>query len=162
MRRRPPRSTLMDTLFPYTTLCRSRLRLLVRGDKGLDGARWLVVAGAAGWRRRRLVGDHAHFGNASCQMTAGVPGRLSCHFQPSSQLALSSVSRTTPSIEIPSSRIAEPRLNGWLKSSSRHSTYSLRRASAETGARKSVVSGKRVSERVGHGGRRNSKKKKQN
>src|SRR3546814_9279515 len=94
-----------------------RLRLLLRGDKGLDGARWLVVADAASWRRRRLVGDHAHFGNASCQMTAGVPGRLSCHFQPSSPLALSSVSRTTPSIEIPSSRIAEPRFNGWLKSS---------------------------------------------
>src|SRR3546814_8238609 len=42
-----------------------RLRLLLRGDKGLDGARWLVVADAASWRRRRLVGDHAHFGNAS-------------------------------------------------------------------------------------------------
>src|SRR3546814_16129850 len=106
--RRPPRSKLTDTLFPYTTRFRSahdigealleslRLRLLLRGDKCLDGARWLVVADAASWRRRRLVGDHAHFGNASCQMTAGVPGRLSCHFQPSSQLALSSVSRTTP------------------------------------------------------------------
>src|SRR3546814_8471700 len=36
-----------------------RLRLLLRGDKGLDGARWLVIADAASWRRRRLVGDHA-------------------------------------------------------------------------------------------------------
>src|SRR3546814_16022835 len=54
---------------------------------------------------------------------------------PSSQLALSSVSRTTPSIEIPSSRIAEPRLNGWLKSSSRQSTSSIRRARADTGDR---------------------------
>src|SRR3546814_16319070 len=34
-----------------------RLRLLLRGDKGLDGARWLFVADAASWRRRRLVGD---------------------------------------------------------------------------------------------------------
>src|SRR3546814_16086257 len=28
MRRRPPRSTLTDTLFPYTTLCRSELALV--------------------------------------------------------------------------------------------------------------------------------------
>src|SRR5881396_4266054 len=44
MVRRPPRSTRYETLFPYTTLFRSRARLLLRahrhhGDRGELGAR---------------------------------------------------------------------------------------------------------------------------
>src|SRR3546814_13409203 len=34
MRRRPPRSTRTDTLFPYTTLCRSGVGLLTDGFLG--------------------------------------------------------------------------------------------------------------------------------
>src|SRR3546814_7509160 len=57
MRRRPPRSTPTDTLFPYTTLCRSQCRRAVgivrhrrRGCDRLDpGAdQRIPVAGAAG------------------------------------------------------------------------------------------------------------------
>src|SRR3546814_17916172 len=46
MIRRPPRSTRTDTLFPYTTLCRSQ-GILVAGARGDDrmeldlGAEWL-------------------------------------------------------------------------------------------------------------------------
>src|SRR3546814_14472641 len=35
MRRRPPRSTRTDTLFPYTTLCRARTALI--GGVPIDG-----------------------------------------------------------------------------------------------------------------------------
>src|SRR3546814_5546125 len=35
MRRRPPRSTRTDTLFPYTTLFRS-IRLVLKGDRRVD------------------------------------------------------------------------------------------------------------------------------
>src|SRR3546814_111354 len=57
MRRRPPRSTRTDTLFPYTTLFRSRLRHLARrerrdrigeaGQRRGDAADPLRVAGVA-------------------------------------------------------------------------------------------------------------------
>src|SRR3546814_6905353 len=40
MIRRPPRSTRTDTLFPYTTLFRSRKR----GDNGFFSNGWLIVA----------------------------------------------------------------------------------------------------------------------
>src|SRR3546814_17045547 len=39
MQRRPPRSTLTDTLFPYTTLCRS-----IVGQQGHDGLRAFGLA----------------------------------------------------------------------------------------------------------------------
>src|SRR3546814_14286148 len=41
MKRRPPRSTRTDTLFPYTTLFRSKLRRVVEGERifGLRKAR---------------------------------------------------------------------------------------------------------------------------
>src|SRR3546814_11868800 len=63
--RRPPRSTRTDTLFPYTTLFRSRRHDVVVAFEGLDdpprdGARILGVAGivgrlaAAGLRPRHL------------------------------------------------------------------------------------------------------------
>src|SRR3546814_4581101 len=47
MRRRPPRSTWTDTLFPYTTLFRS---LLARADIGNDGARFQRRANMRGHR----------------------------------------------------------------------------------------------------------------
>src|SRR3546814_12748738 len=56
--RRPPRSTLTDTRFPYTTLFRSK-----EGDVGGDILRRV---GAAEWRQRhpglprRLIGRLAH------------------------------------------------------------------------------------------------------
>src|SRR3546814_1227309 len=48
MIRRPPRSTLTDTLFPYTTLFRSRCRargIQSPGKPGVDGRRWRDVPG---------------------------------------------------------------------------------------------------------------------
>src|SRR3546814_535946 len=60
MIRRPPRSTLTDTLFPYTTLCRSRreadARRLERSpvDRLSRGAAQDLPRDA--WRRRRAVG----------------------------------------------------------------------------------------------------------
>src|SRR3546814_2234209 len=53
MIRRPPRSTRTDTLFPYTTLFRSPVPLLLRGDGRPPGRRAhgiAVGAGAAGDR----------------------------------------------------------------------------------------------------------------
>src|SRR3546814_7023229 len=54
MKRRPPRSTRTDTLFPYTTLFRSRLRTVPeRGPRPADPAhgrgRGYSVPGAGRW-----------------------------------------------------------------------------------------------------------------
>src|SRR3546814_16352456 len=43
MRRRPPRSTRTDTLFPYTPLFRSTAHLLTRPRLGQPGARLRVI-----------------------------------------------------------------------------------------------------------------------
>src|SRR3546814_9957462 len=57
MRRRPPRSTRTDTLFPYTTRCRSYLKRLaderISAREALilstsHGGRWFVYEPAAG------------------------------------------------------------------------------------------------------------------
>src|SRR3546814_20635180 len=70
MIRRPPRSTRTDTLFPYTTLFRSRREDRRRhehggGDRGSRLPR--IGAGTAG-RPRRLCG--------SCRMTALATSRM--------------------------------------------------------------------------------------
>src|SRR3546814_9335549 len=49
MRRRPPRSTRTDTLFPYTTLFRSRIEANINA-KALD-----VVAGVGEWNSDTLT-----------------------------------------------------------------------------------------------------------
>src|SRR3546814_2734197 len=59
MIRRPPRSTRTDTLFPYTTLCRSRRpreRLVVAEDvdRGAVGGRYVELHDVAG---RRALDD---------------------------------------------------------------------------------------------------------
>src|SRR3546814_20902770 len=50
MVRRPPRSTRTDTLFPYTTLCRSGWRLRLAGGEGEgeqgDGGQGLAHGGS--------------------------------------------------------------------------------------------------------------------
>src|SRR3546814_11462868 len=61
MRRRPPRSTRTDTLFPYTTLFRSIAHAEdAAGDtprvEGLDRVELFAGAGELD----RLAGDHAH------------------------------------------------------------------------------------------------------
>src|SRR3546814_10161006 len=63
MIRRPPRSTRTDTLFPYTTLFRSTVTLLVLLART---TRAWIVATNLGARPRRLVrrdGDPALFGS---------------------------------------------------------------------------------------------------
>src|SRR3546814_15016844 len=67
MIRRPPRSTRTDTLFPYTTLFRSRaLRVELGGQAGhaerldqpaVDEAQHRVAPRLGIWRRRERVGD---------------------------------------------------------------------------------------------------------
>src|SRR3546814_5265019 len=56
MIRRPPRSNRTDTLFPYTTLFRSRLRSYLLGWKGYFGLAQTpsVWRGLDQWIRRRL------------------------------------------------------------------------------------------------------------
>src|SRR3546814_5360597 len=64
MRRRPPRSTRTDTLFPYTTLFRSHLRYEHREWRGRDGRTYcrksdgtvgLLIGGAAGALAGRAI-----------------------------------------------------------------------------------------------------------
>src|SRR3546814_18528908 len=55
MIRRPPRSTRTDTLFPYTTLCRS---VLTRGNRGAFGRR--RVPDQAAVERQQEGGQHVH------------------------------------------------------------------------------------------------------
>src|SRR3546814_8880436 len=61
MIRRPPRSTRTDTLFPYTTLFRSRLaRDHGRADRRLHAyrvgrARLIFRGGVPSWQQRRLT-----------------------------------------------------------------------------------------------------------
>src|SRR3546814_2043865 len=62
MIRRPPRSTRTDTLFPYTTLFRSR-----HGAAPVGGERLAGRLGAAGGRRR----PGAHRGRAAAHEGAG-------------------------------------------------------------------------------------------
>src|SRR3546814_20096203 len=70
MRRRPPRSTRTDTLFPYTTLFRSlflygalnRLLIVTGLHHIINNVAWFVVgdyAGATGDLRRFFAGDPA-------------------------------------------------------------------------------------------------------
>src|SRR3546814_4891280 len=90
MRRRPPRSKRTDTLFPYTTLCRSRTlglrRYILRCGlgfadrharcRGLDlGA--LVRGAVCGRLLGELRLDLAHFGKAKHAPDAGRVDRRS-------------------------------------------------------------------------------------
>src|SRR3546814_3857021 len=64
MRRRPPRSTRTDTLFPYTTLFRSLLLGVGVEQQGVGGGRALVGAGDHG-----VAAAHGDAG-----AVVGVPG----------------------------------------------------------------------------------------
>src|SRR3546814_64868 len=87
MIRRPPRSTLTDTLFPYTTLFRSEQSLLTSGPdqgagSGLFRHYWVLAKllltvsplssccckwrGLATWRRSQLRQDHSIAISWSC------------------------------------------------------------------------------------------------
>src|SRR3546814_16356808 len=81
MRRRPPRSTRTDTLFPYTTLFRSRHELAVHPDfdedvgvQGLDGhfGRTGAAAPILGNRAVRFVPAERPVGGSGGQ-GAGLP-----------------------------------------------------------------------------------------
>src|SRR3546814_10291133 len=67
MRRRPPRSTRTDTLFPYTTLFRSRLRTGGRSRRDVRNA----VAS------RRI--DRVHFGPDPRDRGSDQPSCPQCH-----------------------------------------------------------------------------------
>src|SRR3546814_9439372 len=59
MIRRPPRPTLTDPLFPYTTLCRSPLGLRAVGQGGVLAARAYVARARARARGRSMTPDAA-------------------------------------------------------------------------------------------------------
>src|SRR3546814_11619140 len=61
MLRRPPRSTLTDTLFPYTTLFRSRLYARLRADRAQPRYAPVSAILAAGPERRRCGGARRLF-----------------------------------------------------------------------------------------------------
>src|SRR3546814_7271891 len=75
MKRRPPRSTRTDTLFPYTTLFRSAAHEQVadhHADEGLRSGRRIVDAQAATvGERPQIVGDLPYRGGG-----AAAPERL--------------------------------------------------------------------------------------
>src|SRR3546814_5386341 len=72
MIRRPPRSTLTDTLFPYTTLFRSPAAAPWRpwsaccqaGARSCGGFRVAVTGGAAGFRRQHGADALQHAGRS--------------------------------------------------------------------------------------------------
>src|SRR3546814_13761841 len=69
---RPPRSTRTDTLFPYTTLFRSRVRRADRaGDRVLPPARPVDGGGRRGFAGR---GVHAHRGGDRAGEGGGLTG----------------------------------------------------------------------------------------
>src|SRR3546814_20599438 len=95
MIRRPPRSTRTDTLFPYTTLFRSRhtaLRQPGRSlSRGLPPSRWLALSSKADRGKRRPFRRHPDVvvslrANPPSEQTLSVPhlgvsmkiGRASC------------------------------------------------------------------------------------
>src|SRR3546814_17558758 len=64
MIRRPPRSTRTDTLFPYTTLFRSRPGTYAAGDvTGLDQFVYMAAHGAKTAARNALNGDALAYDN---------------------------------------------------------------------------------------------------
>src|SRR3546814_5735655 len=84
MIRRPPRSTRTDTLFPYTTLCRSQRRPVGRPYRGARPGDWaapfhLVVRPLpAGARRRQWQGSQQQLNQGVNMMrtTTNLPLRL--------------------------------------------------------------------------------------
>src|SRR3546814_5902354 len=73
MMRRPPRATRTDTLFPYTTLFRSRLRLR-RGEDARalrQGVLGVPVPGEAGRTGRRGARCRGHDQGTHAARTAG-------------------------------------------------------------------------------------------
>src|SRR3546814_16235699 len=55
MIRRPPRSTRTDTLFPYTTLFRSRRQILEEFFAEAESRRDIMLAAEEAARRRRIL-----------------------------------------------------------------------------------------------------------
>src|SRR3546814_6725793 len=87
MRRRPPRSTRTDTLFPYTTLCRSGVGLLTDGFLGAARAALHVAEIGLGRVGFGAAGAALHVGEigllvatAGCQrQRIGIVGRSEEH-----------------------------------------------------------------------------------
>src|SRR3546814_8027050 len=89
MIRRPPRSTRTDTLFPYTTLFRSRnphFSHSFEPHEG-DGGEYSLVRLLAAWQAQseltlrsslRRMGQDAHVGDANMRREQVGPARLGC------------------------------------------------------------------------------------
>src|SRR3546814_19734062 len=84
MKRRPPSSTLADTLFPHTTLCRAAeaaYRGLLGEEAGVEG--WAVDVVVGGLAAVSWVGEHvvdaegAAGHDVGCPALVVEPGRLS-------------------------------------------------------------------------------------
>src|SRR3546814_15960205 len=109
MRRRPPRSTRTDTLFPYTTLFRSEAAGTVGSDRGrVRTTRPHGAAGAGSGRRRDARGlarpartpDHA----------GDVAESGGSHYPPGAGLGFPALDRDHSRPEVPTPRSAERRV----------------------------------------------------
>src|SRR3546814_2975633 len=109
MIRRPPRSTRTDTLFPYTTLFRSRQRGVTAGRAATGFAQpgaWPDAASVRGPPGRRLGPDACGVGRAprgsACVITAyGFSSSGNCH---KVRLLLEQLGRDYRWIEVDSSK----------------------------------------------------------
>src|SRR3546814_16592292 len=69
MRRRPPRSTRTDTLFPYTTLFRSLQRERAAGAS-LDNVRTQAIRAATAWGREAALAERLEQNRAASRSGA--------------------------------------------------------------------------------------------
>src|SRR3546814_20227927 len=99
MIRRPPRSTLTDTLFPYTTLFRSRL-----GNNGFSCP--FSCRSESGNHPERFVVDadigHAKIADAACRQCGAVEATTvtSILRSPTLELSLSGVVHSSPHLRL--------------------------------------------------------------
>src|SRR3546814_13385704 len=117
MIRRPPRSTRTDTLFPYTTLFRSRhdRRRKLRTDTCVQAQRQRKCHVTEGLHlglrlveMNETVADHLRLGPDKCLGSYALPACLRCRVHQPPQRTLLSVTHAARKIMLVVGRIAHP------------------------------------------------------
>src|SRR3546814_18971546 len=149
MIRRPPRSTRTDTLFPYTTLFRSKSRPIAPVAAFQDGRRREVLQRAY----RPVLQSTWYLRRQRCPL---VLDRNACRLRQDRWLT---TARHAGCVVLRTLRDAapgrSPAASGWRASSGMDAipnTLGARKIGIKRDDRKSAVSGKRVSVRVALGG----------